>query len=186
MNRWFSNYYNNLIENYIFKMLYKYCGTHLDDLCVLDTTTEEYWVDFYLNTVQATLVTSLDKNPPCVNKFIDVYNYDILDKELYESIGPFIGQYDVIHVLSTLSYELNDFMWQKALENLCTYLKSGGFMIITGDLQSSYTEDSCRHRSSGLWRAIINNSGCTVKHFIKTPTSSILNIPNDILIVGKK
>ena len=186
MNKWFNNYYNNLIENYVFKMLYKYCSTHFDDLCVLDTTTEGYWIDFYLNTIQATLVTSMGADASKTKPFMDMVNYDFLDKELHENIGPFIKQYDIIHVLDSLSFELSDYKWQKSLENLCSYLKSGGFMIITGDLQSSYTENTCRHRSSGLWRAIINNSGCSVKQLIKTPSSSIITIPNDILIVGKK
>lgn len=186
MIKWCDEYYNNYVKNYLLKMLHKYCSNQLDDLCVLDTTLSSYWIDFYLHTIQAPIVTSLGNTDSVSYKYLDINNYDFLRRPLYESIGPFINQYNVVHVLDSFTYEMDDNKWKKSVDVLCSYLKKDGFMIVSGNLQTMHTSFATRDRSEGLWRAVINNSNCSIKSFVKMPVSVFTDIPHDILIVGKK
>ena len=186
MFKWDRKYYNNFLENFILKTLHKEHKDDFSELCVLDTTVETNWVDFYLDTVQVAVVTSIGNHVPMHWKYTNHTNYDFLDTDLTEKLGPFVGQYDVIHVLDTFSLILSDSEWQTVIENLCTYLNKNGILIIAGDLQSTYIDGIHKNRSSGLWRAIINNCGCKVKSFIRDPIKDVVNKPCDILIVGKR
>lgn len=186
MLKWEEYYYNNFIKNFILETLYSKYGKDFSDICILDTTVEDVWLDFYIEAVQATIVTSISDYIPSPNKYIDYYNYDFVDRNLQENLGPFIKQYNVVHVLDSLSLELDDYVWQKIVENLCSYLKKDGFIVVSGDLQKTYIEDTFKHRSEGLWRAIANSCGCTISNFIKRPFKNVFDYPYDLLIIGKK
>jgi hypothetical protein len=186
MLKWEKCYFDSFLKNLILKVLYKEYGDTFSQLCVLDTTVEDVWLDFYLETLKTDVVTSISDFLPQPIKYNKYNNYDFVESTLYETIGPFTSQYDIVNTLDTLSLELDDFVWQKSLENLCNYLKPQGVMIISGNLQKTYTDDTFRSRSEGLWRAIITSCSCSVKHFIKDPCKDLLKNPCDILIIGKK
>ena len=186
MLKWEEVYYNNFIKNFILEVLCNKYGKDFSELCILDTTVEDVWLDFYIETVQAAVVTSLNDYIPSPKKYSNCFNYDFVDRNLQECLGPFTKQYNVVHILDSLSLELDDYIWQKMVENICSYLKKDGIIVVSGDLHRTYIEDTFKNRSEGLWRAIINNCGCSITHFVKRPFKNVFNKPYDLLIVGKK
>ena len=110
MLKWEEVYYNNFIKNFILEVLYNKYGKDFSELCILDTTVEDVWLDFYIETIQAAVVTSLNDYIPSPKKYSNCFNYDFVDRNLQEYLGPFTKQYNVVHILDSLSLELDDYI----------------------------------------------------------------------------
>jgi hypothetical protein len=184
MDFWLWNYYQNLLENECLKAMHVHFNGEFRHKCVLGIDLDFRSSEFFLFNCLASFCTCIGKHAP---ENISNSRFDFLEEVVYNKIGVFEGQYDVVYVGSDLSLILDDIQWQRSVENLCFYLNSGGLLFIPGNFKRTPAVFSpLKIRSFNIWKALVNNYGCSVEKI--TMDKEIIPFPlaREALIVVKK
>lgn len=184
MDWWLWEYYCNLLENECLKAMHKHFKGDFRQKCVLGVDLDFRSSEFFLFNCLASVCTCIGTHRP---KNIDNPRFDFLESTLYDKIGVFEEQYDTVYVGSDLSMFSDDIKWQKVVENLCFYLTSGGILFIPGNFKSTKTVSKyIKTRSLNIWKAVINNCGCSVDKVVMDKEVLPFPLPREALIVVKK
>ena len=153
-----TKFINNTLENIIINTMLKSNSEDIYDKCVLDVGLGYNLLDFYLDYLNASLVTVITAKDNLA-AFIQYPQIDVLKLNLSERVGAFSSQFDLVNAYGTFNFIHSDSDWQTILENLLFYIRPGGFCLINGSFPK-ITEDNCR--SKGVWKAVLAKCGCSI------------------------
>lgn len=184
MDFWLWSYYQSLIENTCLKAMHSHFKGDFRGKCVLGIDLDLRSSEFFLFNCLASVCTCIGTHKP---KTINNSRFDFLEEVVYNKIGVFESQYDVVYAGSDLSLITEDIYWQRAVENLCFYLNSGGILFIPGNFGRSHiVSKHIKTRSFNIWKAVINNYGCSVEKIIMDEDVIPFPLSKEALIVVKK
>jgi len=178
-----KKFVHNLLENVIISEMLKEFGEDLYDKCIMDVSFGCNLHDFYLNHLQASLVTSTSLPDSEVDTLLD-YRLDVLNLDLHDRVGAFSSQYDIVVAYDTFNVYLSDINWQATLENLLFYIKPGGLCIVNGTFPTITLDDSIRSRSKGVWRALIKKCNCSIITLLDN-SSNYFFVNDKIMVIQK-
>jgi len=197
MNSCEFKFMNNMFENIIVTSMHNIYNEDIYDKCFMDISTSDHFVDFYLNYLHASLVTSIcdskDHRGVSNKQVAELrkYKYNALNQvdnliyDLDEQIGAFKGQYDIVVAFDILNYYTNNHLWQMVVENILFYLKPGGLCFINGAFDDNKViKYGQNFRSNGVWRALVNKCGCSIVSIEESP-STIFCKNNKVMVIHK-
>lgn len=111
--------------------------------------------DVYGIDISETSVNFLQQTFPDATFFVG----NIADDSL-----PLTGPFEIISAISVLYHVVDDGRFTHALDNICSLLSNGGYLVLTDTFRTSLlpTARHAKHRSLETYRAILEQSGLSV------------------------
>ena len=130
-----SHYHYNVVENSIIRHFIRKPAKPQPS--VLDIGSGAgHWIDFYLDTFDASLVYGLEISKTCADSLKT--KYDSQDKvvigegDISSKDFALNEKFDIISAVGVMFHIVDDNLWQQALTNLCSLLKDDGVIIVGG------------------------------------------------------
>ncbi len=159
-----TRYHYNLVENGIIDVLRRH-APGVTGNSVLDVGAGTgHWIDFYRHVLESE-VTAVDFSSRSVEKLRELHDGDsgVEVKKLDVSVpeASFRGRFDVVNAIGVMFHIVDDDRWQRAVANLCDYLRGGGVAIIGGDFGARTEELGVMRkvRSLATWDATLEQAG---------------------------